>query len=274
MNFNDIDKKYCLFIGFEGMDASYKETNAKALYSYLKDEYFKERIAKGELQILFFSFPNYESESSYFVRQYLAGKYKEDVYNLYTVTSFYMMDMYDTLSTVNIDKPTIIVFDRYYYSQMYYLTKISHTNIKYLDNNYNDKERVINVIKNIINGIEDTANYTFLLTKLNFLFKMYSDKETMINTIEKRSKEKGKSLDEYEKDIEYLLSVREVFLNDKYINKDLLANTTGNEDILYNICVNFKNREQVFDDVKVAINNTLIKYKSILDEYWETKKDV
>ena len=273
MNFNDIDKKYCLFIGFEGMDASYKETNAKALYSYLKDNYFKERVDKGELQILFFSFPNYESESSYFVRQYLAGKYKEDDYNLAIVTSFYMMDMYDTLSTVNIDKPTIIIFDRYYYSQMYYLTKMAHNIIKNSENTYNDKERVDN-IKTIIDRIGNTANQLFFLPKLNFLFKMYSDKETMINTIEKRSKEKGKALDEYEKDIEYLLSVREVFLNDKYINKDLLANTTGNEDILYNICVNFKNREQVFDDVKVAINNTLIKYKSILDEYWETKKDV
>ena len=273
MNFNDIDKKYCLFIGFEGMDASYKETNAKALYSYLKDKYFKERVDKGELQILFFSFPNYDSESSYFVRQYLAGKYKED-YNLDIVTSFYMMDMYDTLSTVNIDKPTIIVFDRYYYSQMYYLTKITHENIKHVRRTIPDVEYLVDTIKGIVDKIGKFASYPFFLPKLNFLFKMYSDKEIMINTIEKRSKEKGKSLDEYEKDIEYLLSVREVFLNDKYINKDLLSNTTGNEDILYNICVNFKNREQVFDDVKVAINNTLIKYKSILDEYWETKKDV
>ena len=251
----------CLFIGFEGMDASYKETNSKRLYEYLKNEYFKEYIDDGKLDIHWLSFPNYESPSSYFVREYLNGKYAEYDLNLHIVAYFYMLDMYDTLSKIKVTKPTIFIFDRYYISQLYYLTKFSHTMLK--KNKYSDDFK-----KKLIKDLEEYAEH-LLLPKLNFLYKMYNDLETMEKVIKKRCEEKGKSLDMYESDIEYLKSVREIFMGDKYINKDRLLNITGNNDILYNISVTNKDRERVWDDVRVSIINTLIKYKDILEEYYK-----
>lgn len=257
----DVEK--CLFIGFEGMDASYKETNSNYLYNYLKEDYFKEYTDNGKIDIIKLSFPNYESPSSYFVREYLSDKYDEYDLNLHTVSYFYMIDMYDTLSKLNIDKPTIIIFDRYYLSQMYYLTKFSHKMFKEFKN-----EKLKN---KIILRIEEIADH-FFLPKLNFLYKMYNDIDTMKNTIKKRYQEKGKSLDIYESDIDYLLNVREVFMSDKYINKDRLYNITENEDILYNINVSNKSREQVADDIKVSIQNTISNYKKIVDNYYMEKE--
>ena len=51
---------------FEGLDCSFKETNSKAYLDYLRS-----KGRKAEL----FSFPRYDKESSYFVREYLGGKY-------------------------------------------------------------------------------------------------------------------------------------------------------------------------------------------------------
>lgn len=261
MKIKNVEFDQCLFIGFEGMDASYKETNSKQLYDYLKNNYFKEYIDNKKLDIYYFSFPNYKNPSSYFVREYLNGKYDEKETNLHTVTYFYMMDMYDTLSKITIDKPTIIIFDRYYISQLYYLTKFAHKTLKKYDDNFK---------KRIILKVEECAEH-LILPKLNFLYKMYTDLETMENTIKKRCEEKGKSLDVYESDIEYLKSVREIFMSDNFINKDRLLNITGNNDILYNISVTNKDRDRVWDDVKVAIYNTLNNYKKIIDKYYNMK---
>lgn len=259
------------FIGFEGMDACYKETNAAFLFNYLKDIYFKEYIDEGKLNIHLVSFPNYDSESSYFVKQYLGdkydnllksyGDYRANGFSFDLITNFYLLDMVDTLNKIDTTKPTIIIFDRYFYSQMYYLTKNIHK--CYTEKLYDDY-----TIKICIDKIIEKAN-EYKLPKLNFLYKMYNDEETMLDTIKKRSEEKGTPLDKYESDVEYLKSVRNVFMGDHFINKSLLNNITGNIDILYNISVTRKSREQVADDVKTAIHNTLIEYKRILDIYYK-----
>ena len=66
--------KYNLFITLEGLDATYKETNAKAIASYLKED-FKKYIDSVDLQIKIVSFPRYKSEASYFVKRHLANKF-------------------------------------------------------------------------------------------------------------------------------------------------------------------------------------------------------
>ena len=53
-------------IEFEGLDSSFKETNAKCLYDYLKDKGYKVNIV---------SFPRYDCDSSYFVKRLLSGIY-------------------------------------------------------------------------------------------------------------------------------------------------------------------------------------------------------
>ena len=258
-----IDIKYLLLIGFEGMDASYKETNSKRLFSFLKDDFFKEYIKENKMDIHYFSFPNYDSPSSYFVKQLLDGKYPDA--GLDMVSYCYLMDMVDTLRDVVVDKPTIIVFDRYFYSQMYYLTKSIHNALR----DYKNGTSYDELYEGFINHVLELSTHSCGLPKLNFLYKMYSDIENMVEVIRKRKKEKD--LDIYEADIEYLRAVREVFLSDKYINKDKLRNTTGNPDNMYNIYVSNKDKERVWYDVKISIYNTLFNYKKMVDEYYEKK---
>lgn len=107
-------------ISIEGLDCSFKETTAKALQYYLKHDH------EPNLESDLLSFPNYDSESSYFVKNYLEGNYgtKEEI-NKYEASLFYALDRYDTLKKYNAtieNKKDIIIFDRYVGSNLLYQT--------------------------------------------------------------------------------------------------------------------------------------------------------
>ena len=95
------------FIVLEGTDGSGKTTQFKALVARLK----KEGIAVKTVD-----FPQYGKESSYFVRQYLNGKYgglKE--VGPYRASLFYALDRFDLSSETRqaLASGKIIVTDRY-----------------------------------------------------------------------------------------------------------------------------------------------------------------
>lgn len=97
-------------IELEGSDCSFKETNAKALYDYIK-----ENITK---KVKIISFPTYESESSIFVKKYLKGEYgKIKKVNAYQASVGYAMNRFDTCKELNIEKLVkegyYIILDRY-----------------------------------------------------------------------------------------------------------------------------------------------------------------
>ena len=84
-------------IAFDGIDASGKTTQIKMLYDRLKDLGY---------DVLYLTFPDYDSESSALVRLYLNGgfgKKPEDV-NPYAASSFYAVDRY--ASYMNMDGKT------------------------------------------------------------------------------------------------------------------------------------------------------------------------
>ena len=120
-------------ISFEGLDYSFKETNTKKLY-----EYIKENITD---KVILLSFPNYGSISSTFVKEYLSGKYgKASELGCYESSLCYAIDRYDTIMSLNIkDKIKegyIIVIDRYVESNIIFqstkLKTIEEIN-KYID---------------------------------------------------------------------------------------------------------------------------------------------
>ena len=108
-------------IALEGLDCAFKETNASKLL-----EYFEDRT----LSVSRFSFPNYDSQSSYFVKQYLSGAYAKNPMDINPLAAslFFALDRYDTyMSEIkeHYDNDDVIIFDRYVGSNiMYQATKL------------------------------------------------------------------------------------------------------------------------------------------------------
>lgn len=115
------DKKG-LFIVLEGTDGSGKGTQFKLLVERLQNE--------GQ-QIATFDFPQYENESSYFVRQYLNGKYGsgEEV-GPYTASMFYALDRYEASQNIKnaLDEGKTVLANRFTGSNMAHQgTKFNNT---------------------------------------------------------------------------------------------------------------------------------------------------
>ena len=101
-----------LFIVIEGADGTGKSTQYQLV---------KKRLLEQGFEVLDMHFPRYKHESSFFVRQYLSGKYggAEDV-NPYTGSLFYALDRYQASSEIRqaIKDGKIVLCDRFVGSNM------------------------------------------------------------------------------------------------------------------------------------------------------------
>lgn len=255
--------KYNLFITLEGLDATYKETNAKAIASFIK-EVFKKYIDSVDLQVKIVSFPRYKSEASYFVRRHLADKYvdhpkanikPESMNYLKFVSNLFLMDMYDWYESMRLNKvfskPTIIIFDRYWYSMLYYLTK----DIKNTIDEVHIKEPE-EFIKKCQKTVFNMAHVYYKLPVTDVLINLHNNN---IDDINKKLNTRGNKKDGYESDDCYLGFVRNTFnktnftpyVNRKYSN-------------IANINVEGKDREAIKDEIVTAIKPSLRRFKLIL----------
>lgn len=211
-----------IIIDFEGLDGSYKETNALRLKKYIKDH-----ICDNNIDIVYESFPRYTNNGSYFIKQYLKGKYNYIPFKV--VSQLFLLDMMDWWKTHKKDN-TIYILDRFYFSMLYYLTPLKNDlSIKKLD-------KTINVIHDV-----------YGLPKVNIVIKMNNSLENMITVLKNK-----KNADMYEKDIEYLINVRKrynKFNFNKYID-------TRNIHGVLNIDVVNKDEEEVFNEI---LDNDIIK---------------
>lgn len=101
-----------VFIVLEGADGSGKNTQYKLLY---------ERIKAVGYDVEVFDFPQYESESSYFVRQYLDGHYGEATsISPYTASLFYALDRYEAAPKIRdaLKAGKVVISNRYVASNM------------------------------------------------------------------------------------------------------------------------------------------------------------
>ena len=101
-----------IIIDFEGIDYSFKETNAKLLETYFNSLGIKSKM---------YSFPQYGEKSAYFVEKYLNGDYTID-HN--AAPYLFMLDMMDTFQTKIVEDMKngleVLILDRYWYSNVYY----------------------------------------------------------------------------------------------------------------------------------------------------------
>lgn len=258
--------KYNLFITLEGLDATFKETNAKAIASYLKED-FKKYIDNTGLQIKIVSFPRYKSEASYFVRKHLAGSYPdhpntdikvESMDYLKFVSNLFLLDMYDWYENMRTNKafgkPTIIIFDRYWYSMLYYLTKdiektINTAHLK--DNN--------EFIKKCQKTVFNMAHNYYKLPMTDVLINLHNNN---IRDINSKLIHRGIKKDSYESDDDYLAFVRNTFNNTDF------TPYVGNKYLnISDINVEGKDRETVKEEIITNLKPSLKRFKLILSKY-------
>ncbi len=101
-----------IFIAIEGTDGSGKGTQFTKLI---------ERLEKDGYDIATFDFPQYEAPSSYFVREYLNGKYGEaDEVGPYTGSLFFSLDRYEAAANIRqaLDEGKVVVANRFTGSNM------------------------------------------------------------------------------------------------------------------------------------------------------------
>lgn len=96
-----------LFMVLDGTDGSGKSTQFKLL---------TEKLTKAGYDVAVYKFPKYDSESSYYVREYLAGKYGSmEKVGPYTASIFFALDRYSVAQEINeaLAAGKIVIADRY-----------------------------------------------------------------------------------------------------------------------------------------------------------------
>lgn len=218
-------------IVIDGMDGTGKETQSKLLYDYLKKNYDKVYLS---------SFPNYESDSSFFVKKFLNGDYK-NISNPYLISLFYSIDRGITYLTdlkEKYDQGYIIILDRYYIS-----------NILYQLHNFEDYMDKMLYIQFL--GIVEVEGLKLPIPDITIL--LYSNPKVSNKLLNDRYIN-----DDSKRDIfENMETQRKIYDNisfiDRYKNIDIMRKTIGIIDtlIIHNIFGEIYSREE--------LNNTIIK---------------
>lgn len=173
-------------IVFEGTDHSFKETNAKKLVEYIKNNITE--------KVLYIPFPLYDDESALFIKSYLAGKYGDvnDV-NPYCAGIMYALNRYHYLKKIDINSKIKegywIVFDRYTGSNLIHQTCKLETQEEKLE---------------YINFMEKYEYEICNLPKADTTIYMKMDPDIIEDHMKERSLKNGEEKDIHENNIAYM----------------------------------------------------------------------
>lgn len=225
-------------INFEGLDYSFKETNTKKLYEYIK------QFITPKVKLI--AFPNYNSESSLYVKRYLNGDYGDiNTVNAYQASIMYALDRYDTLKQCNIEKLLdegyYIIFDRYVHSNIFFqLAKI-------------DKEKK-DEIEYALEWIKDLEYNKLKLPLEDILIYMNMPVSVSHNLIFDRDNKNGSDIDIHEINYKFKSEVED------RVHLSLKSNKTSKYEIID--CVdsenNIKSEEDIFNDIIEVLKNNKI----------------
>lgn len=219
-------------ITFEGLDGSFKETNAKKLHEYLTNKGIKCNLV---------SFPRYDNEASVFVRRFLYGEYGDlKKISPYTIMHFYALDRFDYIQKNNVYKKLEegewFIFDRYVESNIIYQSALYDTQI--------EKDL-------IIEDILELEYRQLSLPEPDITLAMYSDYDLVQNILDERVKK-----DIYESNNECLKKVFENY--DVLINRFDWSriNVIRYDDIKDEY--SFKSEEEIFNDIIKTLENKIL----------------
>ena len=134
-------------IAFEGTDRSGKETQSNLLYEYLSNKGYKCKKL---------SFPNYDNESSLFLKNYLLGKYENYPLNEYSKSMLFALDRvlsFNYNDLVDMDNYDFIIFDRWIGSNLIY------QGADYLMKTNNDESSIISAYKEVQSFVKYWYNF-------------------------------------------------------------------------------------------------------------------
>lgn len=234
-------------IVFEGLDYSFKEYNSKRLY-----EYIKENITE---KVILLSFPNYESNSSYFVNEYLQGNYGEcSKVDERECTLFYAMDRYDTIMKNNVhqllEDGYYIVMDRYIGSNLIFQTaKIFNRNkkiVRHYDIGKAD-EIIEDYIDNYISWALELELQILQLPKWDTVIYMNMPLRVSYPLMKERDLKNGKEEDGHESNKEFLqcVEMNAIRLCEKL--KWNIVNCVDDSD-------NIRTEDEIFDNIKSILS--------------------
>lgn len=214
-------------IEFEGLDVSFKETNAKALADYLR---------KKGYMVSVISFPRYNAEASYFVQKLLDGSYgyvKPEV-----IHKMYALDRYDYIKMNNVESRLEsgewFIFDRYVGSSMLYQTA-----------DIEDSKKRIEMQ-------DEIANYEYEvlgIPKPDLVIAMYSTLDLIVQKISEKDK-----TDAFERDIKFMRQVLNIYDQLISINNWEPVMIFNIEDGIYK----FRTKKEIIDDVIEIVNRKLL----------------
>lgn len=249
-----------MIIDFEGIDGTFKNTNACKLQDYIEDNYTS--------NVIVVSFPNYGGESSYLLREYFSNNIKKQELSEEMVSNLFMLDMYDSYYK-EIEKfykkNYIIIFDRYWYSNIYYQgTKRSVSDCVSNSAAATDKERLVNFKEPIYREFEDIINNinekNFKLPKANLIYKMIHNLVPSRTIIEQRREIDESHNDQInESKYEYLDMVN-LFLNKypfRYGDKNYFNQYIINLDKDESSC---KSEDEIFNNIKSIFDDNIKKF--------------
>lgn len=172
-------------IDFEGLDASFKETNVKALHTYL--------LGHG-IKANYVSFPRHNTSEGLYVDKFLQGKYGNIDRKI--VATMFALDRFDYIKCEDVIKRVEegewFIFDRYTPSSVIYQTA-EVSNLKKRRNEQMD--------------IFEYEYVTLGLPEPDIILAMYSDYDMMLKVI----KDRGEDKDIFESDAAYLKKVHDCF---------------------------------------------------------------
>ena len=139
-------------IDFEGLDCCFKETNSKFL---------AECLLKWGLKGKRYAFPNYDSPSSYFVKQWLSKAYDGMDLSFVAVEDLYLLDQMDSFQQIAKEAEEedfdFIVLDRFWPSGVYYNTA---TDVDGINNRFDSINSMRKMFKlpfpDVVIGMENT----------------------------------------------------------------------------------------------------------------------
>lgn len=214
-------------IEFEGLDVSFKETNAKALAEYLR---------KKGYTVSVISFPRYNTEASYFVQKMLDGSYgyvkPEAIHKMYALDRFDYIKMNNVES--RLESGEWFIFDRYVGSSMLYQTA-----------DIEDSKKRIEMQ-------DEIANYEYEvlgIPKPDLVIAMYSTLDLIVQKISEKDK-----TDEFERNIKFMRQVLNIYDQLISINNWEPVMIFNIEDGIYK----FRTKKEILDDVIEIVNKKLL----------------